>query len=198
MPFFSVLGEQEAGHVPTAERVYQIFDGENSDPQPPEPFSDEEELLEIDYADLGKFMTEFEVAAASSKKTTTDTLVAATTAAGTPTTLPKDDSHLVVTAIVEESPGFYIDTMPSPVEDSPTSTDNIAVEILALVYWTKTSTRTMKSSYILQTPFRSHTISSSRRKNASSCRCHWPCRCANPSENSARRCSAYPGTPTKA
>jgi len=33
-----------------------------------ESISDEEELLEIDYADLGRFINEIEAAAASSKK----------------------------------------------------------------------------------------------------------------------------------
>ena len=65
---FSVLGEQEASHAPTADRVYQIIYGGNPDPRLPEPLSDEEELLVIDYKDLGKYVSELEAAAASSKK----------------------------------------------------------------------------------------------------------------------------------
>ena len=65
-------GEQEARHVPTAERVFRIFHGDgviNSSQSP----SDVEELLEIDFTDLGRIMNEvegLEAAAVSSKKTT--------------------------------------------------------------------------------------------------------------------------------
>lgn len=126
-PVAEEAGEQEASHAPTADRVYRIFHGGNPDPQPPGPLSDEEELLEIDYADLGKFMSEIEVATAS-KKTKTTTPAAVTAAIATATTLQKDDSLLAVTPAVEEPPGFYIDTKPSPVQDSSTPTNVIAVE----------------------------------------------------------------------
>ncbi|KAI9450305.1 hypothetical protein BJY52DRAFT_1215537 [Lactarius psammicola] len=49
----TVLGEQEDNHVPTVERVYRIFYGGNADPELSELLSDDEGLLEIDYADLG-------------------------------------------------------------------------------------------------------------------------------------------------
>ena len=123
-----VLGEQEASHAPTADRVYQIIHGGNPDPRPPEPLSDEEELLVIDYKDLGKYVSELEAAAASSKKAKTVTAAATTTATSATTSLQKDDSRLVVTATVEERPVFYIDTKPSAVQDSSTSTNDIAVE----------------------------------------------------------------------
>ena len=55
--FTPFVGEQEASHAPTAERVYQIIHGGDSGPQPSESLSDEEELLEVDYVDLGKFIS---------------------------------------------------------------------------------------------------------------------------------------------
>ena len=125
---FSVLGEQEASHAPTADRVFQIIHGGNPDPRPPEPLSDEEELVVIDYNDMGKFVSELEAAAASSKKTNTVAAAATTTATSTATTLQKDDSQLVVPATVEAPPVFYVDTKPAAVQDSSTSTNDIAVE----------------------------------------------------------------------
>ncbi|KAH9055548.1 hypothetical protein EDB87DRAFT_1579780 [Lactarius vividus] len=126
-PVAEEAGEQEASHVPTAERVYRIFHGGNSAPQPSEPLSDEEELLEIDYADLGRFMNEIEATATSSKNTKT-TLPAAAIAATSIATSVQDDNQPVVTAIEEGPTGFYIDTKPSPVQNSSISTTDIAVE----------------------------------------------------------------------
>ncbi|KAH9069785.1 hypothetical protein EDB83DRAFT_2551021 [Lactarius deliciosus] len=126
-PVAEEAGEQEASHVPTAERVYRIFHGGNAAPQPSEPLSDEEELLEIDYADLGRFMNEIEATAASSKNTKT-TIPASAIAATSITTSVQDDNQPVVTTIEEGPTGFYIDIKPSPVQDSSTSTNGIAVE----------------------------------------------------------------------
>ncbi|KAH9007974.1 hypothetical protein EDB84DRAFT_1281330 [Lactarius hengduanensis] len=126
-PVAEEAGEQEASHVPTAERVYRIFHGGNAAPQPSEPLSDEEELLEIDYADLGRFMNEIEATAASSKNTKT-AIPAAAIAATNIATSVQEDNQPVVTTIEEGPTGFYIDTRPSPVQDSSTSTNDIAVE----------------------------------------------------------------------
>ncbi|KAH9171161.1 hypothetical protein EDB89DRAFT_2071063 [Lactarius sanguifluus] len=126
-PVAEEAGEQEASHVPTAERVYRIFHGGNAAPQPSEPLSDEDELLEIDYADLGRFMNEIEATAASSKNTKT-TIPASAIAATSIATSVQDDNQPVVTKIEEGPTGFYIDTKPSPVQDSSTSTNDIAVE----------------------------------------------------------------------
>ncbi|KAH9032423.1 hypothetical protein EDB85DRAFT_2145544 [Lactarius pseudohatsudake] len=126
-PVAEEAGEQETSHVPTAERVYRIFHGGNAAPQPSEPLSDEEELLEIDYADLGRFMNEIEATAASSKNTKT-TIPAAAIAATSIATSVQDDNQPVLTTIEEGPTGFYIDTRPSPVQDSSTSTNDIAVE----------------------------------------------------------------------
>ncbi|KAI9465380.1 hypothetical protein BJY52DRAFT_1221034 [Lactarius psammicola] len=120
--------EREASHVPTAKRVYRIFHGGNAAPQPSESLSDEEELLEIDYTDLGNFVNEIEAAAASSMKMKTATPAAATAATDIAMSVQKDEYQPVVTAIEEEPTGFYIDTKPSPVQDSSISTNDIADE----------------------------------------------------------------------
>lgn len=125
-PVAEEAGEQEASHVPTAERVYRIFHGGSAAPKPSESLSDEEELLEIDYVDLGRVMSEIEAAAASSKRTTT--LAAATAVTGIAASVQKAESQPVVTPAEEETTDFYIDTKPSLVQDSSTSTNHIAVE----------------------------------------------------------------------
>ncbi|KAI9437622.1 hypothetical protein H4582DRAFT_1956394 [Lactarius indigo] len=121
-------GEQEASHVPTAERVYRIFHGGNAVPQPSEPLFDEEELLEIDYADLGRFINEVEATAASSSKNTKTTAPAAAIAATDIATSFQDEAQQAVTTTEQGPADFYIDTRPTPVQDSSTSTNGIAVE----------------------------------------------------------------------
>ncbi|KAI9448836.1 hypothetical protein BJY52DRAFT_1364366 [Lactarius psammicola] len=127
-PVAEEAGEREASHVPTAERVYRIFHGGNAAPQPSESLSDEEELLEIDYTDLGNFVNEIGAAAASSMKMKTATPAAATAATDIAMSVQKDENQPVITAIEDEPTGFYIDTKPSPVQDSSISTNDIAVE----------------------------------------------------------------------
>ncbi|KAI9450307.1 hypothetical protein BJY52DRAFT_1227281 [Lactarius psammicola] len=127
-PVAEEAGEREASHVPTAERVYRIFHGGNAAPQPSESVSDEEELLEIDYTDLGRFVNEIEATAASSIKMKIATLAAMTAATDIAMSVQKDENQPVVTATEEEPTGFYIDTKPSPVQDSSISTNDIAVE----------------------------------------------------------------------
>ncbi|KAI9457521.1 hypothetical protein F5148DRAFT_346735 [Russula earlei] len=58
---FKPVAEADANHVPTAERVFQIFrhDEERPDLSSDSP-SDAEELLEIDFTDLGRVMSEVE------------------------------------------------------------------------------------------------------------------------------------------
>lgn len=100
-------GEQEASHVPTAERVFRIFHGDgvlNSSESP----SDVEELLEIDFTDLGRIMGEFEgleAAALSSKETT-----------GTSAENPGD--HVGIPTVGERFKGFCIDIKPPPLRPS--------------------------------------------------------------------------------
>ncbi|KAH9060568.1 hypothetical protein EDB87DRAFT_1831373 [Lactarius vividus] len=125
--FKPVAEEAEASHAPTAERVYRIFHGGNAAPQLSGPLSDKEELLEIDYADLGRFMNEIEATAASSKNMKT-TIPAVAIAATSIATSVQDDNQPVVTTIEGGPTDFYIDTKPSPVQHSSTSTNDIAVE----------------------------------------------------------------------
>ncbi|KAI9431235.1 hypothetical protein H4582DRAFT_2103206 [Lactarius indigo] len=127
-PVAEEAGEQEASHVPTAERVYRIFHGGNAVSQPSKPLSDEEELLEIDYADLGRFINEVEATAASSSKNTKTTAAAAAIAATDIATGFQDEAQQAVTTTEEGPTDFYTDTKPSPVQDSSTSTNGIAVE----------------------------------------------------------------------
>ena len=105
-------GEQEASHVPTAERVFRIFHGDgvlNSSESP----SDIEELLEIDFTDLGRIMGEaegLEVAALSSKKTT-----------GTSTENAEDQVGRAT--VGERFKGSCIDIQPPPLRPSHLSID---------------------------------------------------------------------------
>ena len=91
-------GEQEASHVPTADRVLQIF--HHGDPAPtPSESPPGEDLPEIDFKDLGRLMEEMEAKAASSK------------IANSTTTMAVDEPFM----------GARIDTNPSPVRDTPTN-----------------------------------------------------------------------------
>ena len=105
-------GEQEDSHVPTAERVFRIFHGDgvfNSSESP----SDVEELLEIDFADLGRFMNEvegLEAAAVSSKKTTG-------------TSAENGEDQLGIATVAERFKGFCIDTKAPPRRLSHLPTD---------------------------------------------------------------------------
>lgn len=92
-------GEQEASHVPTADRVFQIF--HHGDPAPNSSESPSgADLPEIDFKDLGRLMDEMEVleAKAASSKNATST-----------TTMAVDEPFM----------GARIDTNPSPVRDTP-------------------------------------------------------------------------------
>jgi hypothetical protein len=84
--------------------------------------------LEVDYADLGKFMSKFEATTVSSQKTITTTPTSATAVSCISTSVPKVEDEPVIPTTEEEPTGFYIDTKQSPVQDSSTSTNHIAVE----------------------------------------------------------------------
>ena len=100
-------GEQEASHIPTAERVFRIFHGDgvlNSTDSP----SDVEELLEIDFTDLGRIMNEvegLEAAAVLSKK-------------GTGTGAENEKDQVGIATVAEHFKGFCIDTKPSSLRPS--------------------------------------------------------------------------------
>ncbi len=78
--------------------------------------------MEIDYADLGKVMAEIEAAVAPSIKAKIAAFLSVAA-------ITNDENQPATTTKEEEpTPGFYIDTKPSPVRDLSTSTNDIAVE----------------------------------------------------------------------
>ena len=101
-------GEQDASHVPTADRVLQIFQHSNPAPNSSELPSDAE-LPEIDFMDLGKIMNEIEVLEAE----------AASSKNATATRGEKAEDQTTIMAVDEPFMGFRIDTNPSPVRDTP-------------------------------------------------------------------------------
>ncbi|KAF8268210.1 hypothetical protein EI94DRAFT_1728370 [Lactarius quietus] len=101
-PVAEEAGEQGASRVPTADRVYRIFHGGNPDPQPSELLPGEEKI-----------------------KTKN---AAATAHTGLVTISNRRDNQLVVATTDQGSTGFYIDTKPSPVQESSISTNDIAVD----------------------------------------------------------------------
>jgi hypothetical protein len=111
-------GEQEVGLVPTAERVFRIFHGDGT-PTSLESPSDVEELLEIDFTDLGRIMNEVEglegAAAVSLKKTTS---VGAENAEGQAT----------ITTVEERFKGVCVDTKLPPLQRSQLPTNPILAE----------------------------------------------------------------------
>lgn len=100
-------GKQESSHVPTADRVLQIFQHDNPAPNSSESPSGAE-LPEIDFMDLGRIMNEIEVleAEAASKNATGMRAI-------------KADDQTTTMAIDEPFTGVRIDTNPSPVRDTP-------------------------------------------------------------------------------
>ncbi|KAI0257906.1 hypothetical protein BC834DRAFT_871659 [Gloeopeniophorella convolvens] len=96
-------GERDGSHIPTAERVYRVFhsddDGLNKYASP----SDTGELLEVDFADLGKVIHEVEALAAKN---------ASGSKALDSTTQP------MMASVEERFSGFYVDTKPALVDDA--------------------------------------------------------------------------------
>jgi len=111
---FSSSGEQQAGYVPTAERIYRIFHGGDPGPNSSESPSDLEELLEIDFADLGKIMDEVEAVAASSRN-------------ATGTNAEEAESQSATIMVEERFTGVCINTKPPPMHDLAPPTNDIAV-----------------------------------------------------------------------
>lgn len=81
--------------------------------------------MEVDYKDLGRFISEIESVPASKTKAATPAAATATTSI---TTSIWKDRNQPVDTTTEESTGSYIDTKPSPVQESSTSTNVVAVE----------------------------------------------------------------------
>ena len=111
------LGGQEASHVPTAERVFRIFHDDGV-PDPSGSPSDVEELLEIDFTDLGKVMNEvesLEAAAAFLKKTTS-------------TNAENPENQAIMMTVGELNKGVCIKDMSSRQRHSHPPTNPIPVE----------------------------------------------------------------------
>jgi hypothetical protein len=108
-------GEQETSHVPTAERVSQIFLTDGA-PNASDSRSDVEELLEIDFTDLGRVMKEVESleAAAGSKKTTS-------------TNAETVENQATMGTVEGRDKGVCIDTKPLPPQHSHPPADLIPV-----------------------------------------------------------------------
>ncbi|KAI0289926.1 hypothetical protein B0F90DRAFT_1825704, partial [Multifurca ochricompacta] len=111
-PVAEESGEQEVDHVPTAERIYRIFHGGGAGQNSSELPSDSEELLEIDFADLGKLT---EAGSAFLNKTTGTSAV-------------RSQNQTAEITVEDQSTAFYVDTKPSPIRESPSSGNRIPVD----------------------------------------------------------------------
>ena len=86
----SVDGDEES-HVPTADAVFRVFHPLEKAPEPSGDNAGEEQLEEIDFADIGKIQAQVDAAAASKSNTTK------------------------TTSVHQESASFFFDTTPSSV-----------------------------------------------------------------------------------
>jgi hypothetical protein len=109
--------EQEASHVPTADRVFQIFHRSNLNPTSSKSPSGAE-LPEIDFMDLGRIMNLneiFEVEETSSKNNAC-------------TSIKMAEDRTTTKTVDESFMGDRIDIKPSPVQDSLIHAYHIPVE----------------------------------------------------------------------
>jgi len=97
--------EQNGGRVPSPGRIFRIFHPGDEPPNSQESPSGAEELLEINFEDLGQVMKEVESVAASSKKFT-------------PTSADKAENQAAIATVGEHFMGVCIDIKPSAVRDS--------------------------------------------------------------------------------
>ena len=109
--------EQEASHVPTGDRVFQICHHSNLNPNSSESPSGTE-IPEIDFMDLDRFMHEIKVLEAEAASLKDDTCISIKIAEGQTTTTTVEESFM----------GDRIDNKPSPLQDSLTPANHIAVE----------------------------------------------------------------------
>ncbi|KAI0046164.1 hypothetical protein FA95DRAFT_1412088 [Auriscalpium vulgare] len=146
-PVADEAGEQDASHVPTAERVFRVFHTDELDPS--RAASDTEELEEIDFADLGRVADEMAAAAPTLLPTTppegqeTFTGIIPAPTSSTPvqfttstTAITKDAITSTTSSLAavrtsspalppveepvpptEEPPIFFVDAVPTPMED---------------------------------------------------------------------------------
>jgi hypothetical protein len=117
IPLIALLSsdEQAASHVPTAERIFQIFHRDDVRPSSSGSPSGVEDLPEIDFADLGRIMNEID-----DPEVITSKNFASTSA-------QKSESQATATTVGEQCRGAWIDTKPSPLQASP-PTNSIPVE----------------------------------------------------------------------
>ncbi|RDX55233.1 hypothetical protein OH76DRAFT_1372984 [Lentinus brumalis] len=92
----AIDGDEES-HVPTADAVFRVFHPLDEAPEPSGDEGDEEQLEEIDFADIGKIQAQVD-AAAKEKPTVTER-----------------------TTVQQESTSFFVDTTPSNVTHNHTS-----------------------------------------------------------------------------
>ncbi|KAH9957298.1 hypothetical protein BC827DRAFT_1226041 [Russula dissimulans] len=104
-PVAEAAGQGE-GSVPTAGRIFRTFHLGDEQPNSHESPSDVEELLEIDFEDLGKVMKEVEGVAATSKKVAL-------------TSVYKAENKAAIATVGERFTGVCLDNKPSVVRDSP-------------------------------------------------------------------------------
>jgi hypothetical protein len=117
IPLIALLSsdEQAASHIPTAEGIFQIFHRDDVRPSSSGSSSGVEELLEIDFADLGRFINEIEGPEVMPSKNFAST------------STQKSESQATATTVGEQCRAAWIDTKPSPLRDSP-PTHSIPVE----------------------------------------------------------------------
>ncbi|KAI0708934.1 hypothetical protein C8T65DRAFT_649427 [Cerioporus squamosus] len=89
----AVDGDEES-HVPTADAVFRVFHPLDKATEPVDDEGGEEQLEEIDFADIGKIQAQVDAAAAAEKPTAP-----------------------VVTTVQQQSASFFIDATPSDVTD---------------------------------------------------------------------------------
>ncbi|KAA1475077.1 hypothetical protein DENSPDRAFT_866787 [Dentipellis sp. KUC8613] len=119
-PVAEEAGTEDKSHVPTADRVFEVFhhtDGGNrpeEDPSTSQLPSDIEGLEEIDFADMGRVREEVDAFAASTE------YIAAIQ--------EKQKGDAAVTVVEEKFTGFYIDKKPAAVVESAVAKEEIVVD----------------------------------------------------------------------
>ncbi|TFY61685.1 hypothetical protein EVG20_g6968, partial [Dentipellis fragilis] len=120
-PVVEEAGTEDKSHVPTADRVFEVFhhvDGGNppeEDPLTSQLPSDIEGLEEIDFADMGRVREEVDAHAASTEYITA-------------IQEKQSQGDADVTIVEEKFTGFYIDKKPAAVTESTVAEDEVIVD----------------------------------------------------------------------